>query len=384
MTGDTKPAWYAQGRLGSALAARDSVAPGFPAMRLALAFAVLVSHSFPLTRGPSGGEPLLGFSRGQASLGTIAVCVFFIVSGFLVTQSLLRSHSLFAYAGKRILRIFPALIVVVTLLALVLGPLVTTKTPSEYFLHDSFRDYLANMILVPRFFLPGVFEALPFAGGVNGSLWTLRYEAVCYILLPLALYAGLLGRPLIMAIAAVAASLLGWLAVNYLPPNLAYFDLRPTNLLMFWAYFSAGAAMFVLRDRVPLDGRLAVIAALAGVLALRFGLFHLVFPIVGAYLVVYFAMQSWLAIAFLRGRDYSYGFYLYAFPAQQLVTYAAPGHAVWWFNILAATPLALLCGALSWHLIEKPMLSFRPGLRRIDPMLVRTNKPDIVKNSSFG
>jgi peptidoglycan/LPS O-acetylase OafA/YrhL len=359
MPDDRKLAPWFQSNLGNVLAAHDGVAPGLSAMRLAAAFAVLGSHSFPLT-GTS--EPVFVFSGGQTSLGTIAVCTFFIISGFLVAPSLLRSHSLLTYASKRALRIFPALIVVVGLVAMVLGPLVTTQPLADYFAHENFKEYLWNMALLPRFSLPGVFENLPFTGSVNGSLWTLRYEAGCYILLPLLVYGGVLRRTAAVLIAMLATGVLGWWAVNSLPPTLYVFDLRPKDFLVFWAYFFAGTTMVALRERVPLDGRLAVMALLLSGLALRFGAFHLLFPILGAYLVVYCGTLRVLDFKLLHGRDYSYGFYLYAFPVQQLVVFAAPAYAAWWFNIVMATPVALFFAGLSWHLIEKPMLSFKSRL----------------------
>ncbi len=48
---------------------------------------------------------------GGLSIGAIAVNVFFIVSGYLVTKSYLRSRLPGDYVRSRVLRIWPALIV---------------------------------------------------------------------------------------------------------------------------------------------------------------------------------------------------------------------------------------------------------------------------------
>lgn len=54
-------------------------------IRMAAALAVLVSHAWPIALGPGVAEPL---SRALGvALGTLAVQVFFAISGFLVARS---------------------------------------------------------------------------------------------------------------------------------------------------------------------------------------------------------------------------------------------------------------------------------------------------------
>ena len=353
--------WRKAGRtLGDVLAQHSGIVPGFLTIRLAAAFAVLVSHSFPLTGVSS--DPLQLLTRDQTTLGGLAVLTFFIVSGFVVTPSFLSSASLLHYAVNRALRIFPALLVVVTLSAMCLGPLVTTKPWIHYFTSSEFPEYFLNAGLMLRTPLPGVFEALPYAKVVNGSLWTLRYEAACYVLLVLLAYTtGLRHTLVILSVAFCSCVLWRWLP-GHLPASLMSFD--TVTFLNFWAYFAAGAAMYLLRGWVFLDWRIAVVALGASVLAIRGGSFQLMLPIVGAYLVIYLGMRM-QDPAFLRGRDYSYGFYLYAFPVQQLLVHAMPTHAVWWLNVALAAPLTLVCAWLSWHLVEKRMLSFKFRPRQV-------------------
>ena len=72
---------------------------------------MLVSHAWPIALGSEAIEPL-HIATGY-KLGTTAVILFFAVSGYFITKSFLRRASLTDFAIARIVRIYPALIVVV-------------------------------------------------------------------------------------------------------------------------------------------------------------------------------------------------------------------------------------------------------------------------------
>lgn len=121
----------------------------------------------------------------------IAVNVFFILSGFWVTQSFLKSDSIKSYAIKRCKKILPQYWLVVLVCALGLSAF-SVLPLREYFCDGSFYKYLAANILALNFIqpnLPGVFEGLALNGSVNGSLWTIKIEVGFYILLPFIVFA---------------------------------------------------------------------------------------------------------------------------------------------------------------------------------------------------
>ena len=68
-------------RLGDVCGGRDN---NFNLIRMVAASAVLVSHAFPVTRGWGAAEPFEGVL--DRSLGSIAVFVFFAISGFLIAR----------------------------------------------------------------------------------------------------------------------------------------------------------------------------------------------------------------------------------------------------------------------------------------------------------
>ena len=65
------------------------------------------------------------------------------------------------------------------------------------------------------------------------------------------------------------------------------------------------------------------------------------------------------ALSFLKGRDYSYGLYLYGFPIEQAIVHLiGPQSAI--TNTMIAFPVALLLAVMSWVLVERRALSFKP------------------------
>ena len=147
----------------------------FDIIRFLASLMVVWFHSYPLTLGITGGTDQLAFlTGGQVTFGGLAVMIFFIISGFLITMSYDRSNDLTKFTKARILRIFPGVIFVVLLSTFVLGPLVTNIELKEYLTNFQTYKYLLAMSLYKmQYALPGVFETNVYQISVNGSLWTL-------------------------------------------------------------------------------------------------------------------------------------------------------------------------------------------------------------------
>ena len=102
----------------------------FNLIRVIAALAVLVTHSFALVMGSGDFEPLrkiVGISFGQ-----VAVDIFFVTSGFLVTSSLLKRKSTVEFVWARVLRIYPALWMMLVLTVFILFPLLSDVTYKKY------------------------------------------------------------------------------------------------------------------------------------------------------------------------------------------------------------------------------------------------------------
>ncbi len=264
----------------------------------------------------------------------------------------------------RLLRIMPALIVVVLATALLLGPLLTTLSVREYFSRPDVSLYLHNLLGQPHFQLPGVFESNPRAGVVNGSIWTIPLEATCYGLLA---FLALAGRQRIFILLLVALALL-----------LAFPRAPFLGLLLTWLpakglvlAFVSGALLFGLRRHVPLHPLAGLAALVLAMVMLASQAVAPAMPLL-AYAMIWLSMRR--APAWLTRADYSYGFYLAAYPLQQAFILFVP-QAPWWGNLLFAVPMALAVAALLWHGVENPILSRKheivAGLRGALPALAR-------------
>jgi peptidoglycan/LPS O-acetylase OafA/YrhL len=109
---------------------RDS-ANNFLVIRLFAASLVIYGHSFFLAAQCDHCFDLAKSVVEYQSHG-LALQVFFVVSGFLVTASFDHRRSLVSFATSRTLRIFPALFVCVSLLSFATGPLITSLPLAAY------------------------------------------------------------------------------------------------------------------------------------------------------------------------------------------------------------------------------------------------------------
>ena len=152
----------------------------FNLIRAVAALGVLVTHGFALSIGTGDAEPFR--ESFGITLGTIAVDIFFITSGFLVTSSMLNRKRAMDFIWARVLRIFPALFAMLLITVFVLGPIFTTRSLTSYLMDHSTLTYLTkNSLLFTdiAYTLPGVFESNPYKRAVNGSLWTMPFEYIC-------------------------------------------------------------------------------------------------------------------------------------------------------------------------------------------------------------
>lgn len=350
-------------KLSELATSRDN---NFNLLRFVAAFAVLYSHSFALVLGAGNHEPFVG--RIGYTLAGVAVDVFFITSGFLVTASMARLDNFRAFFRARALRIFPALVVMSLLAAFVLGPLFTSLPAHDYFSDfGTYKFVLKNSTILAgiKLKLPGVFETLPFVD-TNGSLWTLPFEVRCYLTVALLWFVA--QQAMRGPTAGGFARLATGLAVLML---LAFWVGHDTGyrhwhtFRLFFMFFS-GAAFWMARDRIPMRHDLAALAATALALGVLFPRgFFWIYPLTITYLVLYAAYVpgGWLR-RFNRTGDYSYGIYIYAFPVQQALKASFPAITPAQM-IVAATVLTLPLAMLSWHLVEKPMLARKDaGMRK--------------------
>ena len=364
--------------LGQLIETRGSRTNHFDIMRLTAALLVVFSHSFNLSHGKVLGkqyEPLMQLSKGQITLGGLAVLVFFVISGFLITASFDKDKNVLSFFQKRFLRIYPGLIVVVLLTALVLGPLMTELPLWEYFKKPETYNYLVNNIGFIRYqdFLPGVFEHNTVPHYINGSLWTLKYELLCYVVTAILGYFGFL-KFRVLGIFFLFSSLANILIQGHFIDNLADWNgglpFIVKSFLELLPYYLAGSLIYIIRDRLPYRASFAFGSLFLIFLSLPIpGLFKPMFSVVGAYLVFYAAYFPKInPLNLSKIGDLSYGVYIYGWIIQQIVVQWLHPHINWFTNCLISLPFILGASFLSWHLVEKRAMGMK---LKISPMFLK-------------
>ena len=327
-------------------------------IRVLAAFAVLVSHAHPIALGVGAQEPLSG-ALG-ISLGTLAVYVFFAISGFLIAASYANARSLTDWLLARALRIVPALFVVLALTVLLLGPAVTTLPYATYFEAFETIRYLPQNLLLYRqqYELPGVFQDHPMPGVINGSLWTLFYEVVCYaMVLVLGLSGALARKRVMLAVIAVYLAVYGAVMLEAVPV-----PYKVDKFVELALPFIIGVAFYIWRDRVALRWSIGLALAAIAFAAKASVLYIPLFVLALSYAVFVLAYRpAGVLRRYNALGDYSYGIYILAFPMQQLTVHVLGAHSPVQ-NIFYASIPTLALAVASWHLIEKPALSSRRRL----------------------
>lgn len=329
------------------------------AVRILAATAVLHAHAW-YTAVP--GLKTKDFLHVLAfSFDFHGVHAFFILSGLLLTRSLIDRPDALRFVVARLTRYLPAVLVSALAAALVIGPIVTSAAPGAYFTAGlaafvlkivSFADVNAT--------LPGVFDRNPEPGILYIPLWTIRYELAFAVVLAILGALGLLRfRPLVLAgftATLAVATVWFWNGEEHLELGTIH------HLVRFATTFGIGIAMGVFADRIPVSNRIMlVVAAAAGALAFT----HLA-AIAGFALIAY--AIAWIGFcappfagALARLGVWSYGFYVWGFLIEQTVAYAIPGASAW--TVLAwSFPLALAAGWLSWVFVEKPSIAYTSAI----------------------
>lgn len=335
------------------LSAAQGRPSGFDYLRITLAVAVMAWHAPLLTIG----EPFRNYvaAHDLTAIPNFIVPSFFALSGFLVAGSLDR-NDLASFMTLRAIRIFPALVVEVFVSAVVLGLFLTTVTWREYVTSPEFRAYFLNVFGYIHYELPGVFKDNPWGDRVNGQLWTVPFELECYISLFLLGLARIHKRPwLFLGIGLVlCAALTGVEWYNPVPAEAA----KPPGRMIVIC-FLMGVALYRLRDRVPMS--LALLAVCAAASWVTLGNTELIYlaPLPVAYVTAYLGLLNPRRSVLTERADYSYGIYLYGYAVQQSFVSVLGDDRNWLPVLIGSLVVTAGIAALSWHLVESPIMSRR-------------------------
>ena len=351
----------------------------FGALRLILAYAVILSHSPEMLDGSRAREPLVGLGS-HITLGGLAVDGFFIISGYLIAASFLSSRSLLVFLRSRVLRIYPAFLLAFAICLLIVGP-IGGGDLRALGLHGGLLEAGKALILVEPS-LPGALHSLPIPS-LDGSMWTIRYEFRCYLVVALLGVVGLLDRrgqvlglTILCYLIAAALNFSGGLSMRAGLLHQFVFGVigDPALLVPLLAIFLSGVCAFLYRDRISFRGAALALSAavsLVAILALPFP--EAAIGTAGCYFLLWvgLGLKSKFLEKINNDYDFSYGVYLYAWPIAALIMLASQrAHLNLSPSALTGLTavLSTVAGAVSWYGLERPALkrkSKRSRMKRI-------------------
>jgi peptidoglycan/LPS O-acetylase OafA/YrhL len=331
------------------------------AVRLVLATMVIVKHADVVITGSLDSS----FALGQIS-GTLPVDGFFAISGFLIAGSWIASPQARSFLLARAARLFPAFWVCLIMTVGVFAPLARLVATGELGVGFGWGDGLryvfgnASLVMFDNS-IGGTPTEPPYPAEWNASLWTLKWEFLCYLGVMTLGLTGLLARR------RVVLGLLCSAWVLELAASLGHGVLPGTvnDATRFFLMYMLGVALFVFADRVKVTLRLA---ALALVVVLVLAALVPGYRLLAAPLIAYGLVGVGILVTTERLRlrnDVSYGMYIYGFPVEQVLAHSGTMRdlGLWGFSAVAVALTAPLAIG-SWFLVEKPVHGWASRRRR--------------------
>ncbi len=334
-------------------------ANNFDIIRIVFAWLVIVSHSYVLL-GNKGCDPLCEWTDHYINLSYFGVKGFITISGFLIFKSLERSPNVLDYLWKRLLRIYPGLMVVL-LLSVAMAYLIYEPRQIYFkFSREAINYILNNLTLYHnQWRIHGVFDQNSNTA-INGSLWTMGFEFFFYLVL-LVLFPFRKFRMVILSVILMTIGVLLYSNLFHIE-SLRHinFKLRVDLIAELGFFFMLGAFWSSLTwNKIPFRKLLAILSGIALIAVIYLKLNPIWLGFSWPYLVLYFGQGSSKLAEWIHStiEDPSYGIYLYAFPVQQLLIYwLQPSVAL---LLWTSTIISFVLGIASWKWIEKKMLRFK-------------------------
>ncbi len=339
------------------LGAKNDIREGhdnfFTPLRLLFASLVVFGHAFGVALGHSSAEPHVLF---HYTFSYLAVNLFFIASGFLVTKSMVYRGDTPSFISARALRIFPALIAHVLFVMLIIGPLGTNLPLLEFFSDPSWymQPLMVLTFVDTDMVMPGMFATSgePLA---SAPLWTLRFEVLAYIGTLLVFSIGFLRKKWMVLLQFILPSI-AWIVGQHF----GIFEKLPAtieNLARFGIAYGLGATIYAYRDRISFSWIAFIAFIIVSYLMRNTPVIEVTINLALAWFifrVAYLRMPkfNWMQ----RIPDLSYGIYIYHWCVMQLLFYWMP-HLSWLELFVLTFPPTVGLAALSWYVVEKPALN---------------------------
>ena len=323
-------------------------------IRLALALFVVVSHSFMI--GGFDGEIWIG----NIGLGFFSVACFFVISGYLISMS--RSNgSIKAYLWKRFIRIIPGYFFAYLLTSFLFSPIVGLFQGGW-----TLGGALSYLIEGMKFFIFGsqvigtTLDGLPHSDSWNGSLWSVRVEAILYLITAIVFLLSKVSQRKFILLSGLAICSVG----SVLFTSRLLVDPTPVSILstlcLFLPFYFGGSLLFLEKEKIKLSSTTISASAISVIIALYTpGLTVLAALPLGIIALALGSIRPSNTLRHFSKNDYSYGVYILSFPIQQtLAGIGISQMGLGWYVVISLV-VTLVFASLSWHLVESRALKLK-------------------------
>ena len=315
-------------------------------MRFISAIIVIASHAHPLSDGSRDIVSVI--SADTTYLSLYGVYPFFIFSGFLIARSILvkKDEGAVSFLKKRLIRLIPTLAFVVFLCAL-LGCWFSDLTGKQYFSSAQTYKYLLNSIFILIHDLPGVFTNNRYVSTVNGSLWSMPVQFLCYVACYLLYKMGLIKEKKLLLISPFII-IISFVIIIYLQHEL---QTGMHSALLFYI----AILYYVFWDKLKFKPVYTVIAGALVVVTMLLRISYFGIYVFFPYFLLSIAFSGHqCSDRVAKLGDYAYGIYLWGFPVQQAVISLAGGTMNAYLNYAISIPISIVLAMITYYLVEKP------------------------------
>jgi peptidoglycan/LPS O-acetylase OafA/YrhL len=331
----------------------------FNILRLIFASTVIISHSYPLTNNE---EIFSVITSNQIDLGVLSVNIFFIISGYLIFNSLFKSKTVYNYVWKRFLRLYPGLIV--NLIIALLVVLIVNTSANIFAQLDFYTYFPRNLSLYGiQHQIKNVFEQNPYPKkAINGSLWTLSYEFTMYILIIPFIFFKKANKNITLILLLTIFMLAFYFNLfrpGFLKNSFNIINLESRSFYRLLLFFISGSIMnYINLDK--LKSNKVIFAITFILLASLYGnIYKYISPVLLPFLIILIGLSynKFLWNFTEKLGDISYGVYIYGFLIQQILMNYFKLEPL--YLMLFSLILTYIIASLSWHYIEKKALEYK-------------------------
>lgn len=286
-------------------------------LRLVFASFVLIGHSFGFIQSENNLPNCINY------LISLAVPMFFVVSGYLITASAIK-NDLKTFFRKRFARLYPAYFTCLVLVVVLFAPVSFTLIHGHFSL-TSYLNQDPSPVRYLIFNLP-LFLISPSIGGTltnipgnywNGSAWTLIFEFGCYVAIAVIIY--LLSKFKLNKLKFITATYLVLIIISLFYPRPEGIPSRSIlNLFIFavnlFSIFLGGSIVYLIKDHIVFSLKYLIVSLMFCIFIMSFlpyGWATEISAIPLTYIILFVSLKL-KSPDFIRSNDISYGVYIYA------------------------------------------------------------------------